>query len=87
LAEASRLLWLTTWKMIGFILNGFAFVLIGLLDQEDLHRDVRAARAERQEASAADGALQGTFADYVRTSCCGLPAERPNALRPRLGAV
>jgi Na+/H+ antiporter len=30
LTPNSRVLWLTTWKMIGFILNGFAFVLIGL---------------------------------------------------------
>ena len=30
LTPNSRLLWLTTWKMIGFVLNGFLFVLIGL---------------------------------------------------------
>ena len=30
LTPSSRVLWLTTWKMIGFILNGFVFVLIGL---------------------------------------------------------
>jgi monovalent cation/hydrogen antiporter len=30
LTPSSRLLWLSTWKMIGFILNGFVFVLIGL---------------------------------------------------------
>jgi CPA1 family monovalent cation:H+ antiporter len=30
LSAGSRVLWLTTWKMIGFVLNGFAFVLIGL---------------------------------------------------------
>ena len=30
LTPSSRLLWLTTWKMIGFVLNGFLFVLIGL---------------------------------------------------------
>jgi Na+/H+ antiporter len=30
LTPNSRVLWLTTWKMIGFILNGFVFVLIGL---------------------------------------------------------
>jgi monovalent cation/hydrogen antiporter len=30
LTPSSRVLWLTTWKMIGFILNGFALVLIGL---------------------------------------------------------
>jgi NhaP-type Na+/H+ or K+/H+ antiporter len=23
-------LWLSTWKMIGFVLNGFVFVMIGL---------------------------------------------------------
>jgi Na+/H+ antiporter len=30
LTARSRLLWLTSWKMIGFVLNGFVFVLIGL---------------------------------------------------------
>ncbi|HEV7810402.1 MAG TPA: Na+/H+ antiporter [Candidatus Limnocylindrales bacterium] len=30
LTPSSRILWLTTWKMIGFVLNGFLFVLIGL---------------------------------------------------------
>ena len=30
LTPSSRLLWLTSWKMIGFVLNGFVFVLIGL---------------------------------------------------------
>jgi CPA1 family monovalent cation:H+ antiporter len=30
LTPSSRILWLTTWKMIGFVLNGFVFVLIGL---------------------------------------------------------
>jgi Na+/H+ antiporter len=29
LTPGSRVLWLSTWKMIGFILNGFVFVLIG----------------------------------------------------------
>jgi CPA1 family monovalent cation:H+ antiporter len=30
LTPRSRVLWLSTWKMVGFILNGFVFVLIGL---------------------------------------------------------
>jgi len=30
LTPSSRLLWLSTWKMVGFVLNGFVFVLIGL---------------------------------------------------------
>ncbi len=30
LTPNSRVLWLTTWKMVGFVLNGFVFVLIGL---------------------------------------------------------
>jgi CPA1 family monovalent cation:H+ antiporter len=30
LSPSSRVMWLTTWKMIGFVLNGFVFVLIGL---------------------------------------------------------
>ncbi len=30
LSPQSRVLWLSTWSMVGFILNGFAFVLIGL---------------------------------------------------------
>lgn len=30
LGPNSRVLWLATWKMVGFVLNGFAFVLIGL---------------------------------------------------------
>jgi CPA1 family monovalent cation:H+ antiporter len=30
LTPSSRVLWLTTWKMIGFVLNGFVFVLIGM---------------------------------------------------------
>jgi CPA1 family monovalent cation:H+ antiporter len=30
LTPTSRVMWLTTWKMIGFVLNGFVFVLIGL---------------------------------------------------------
>jgi monovalent cation/hydrogen antiporter len=29
LTPGSRTLWLSTWKMIGFVLNGFVFVLIG----------------------------------------------------------
>ena len=30
LSPNSRLLWLTTWKMVAFVLNGLIFVLIGL---------------------------------------------------------
>lgn len=30
LTPRSRLLWLSTWKMVGFVLNGFVFVLVGL---------------------------------------------------------
>jgi Na+/H+ antiporter len=30
LTPSSRVLWLTSWKMIGFVLNGYVFVLIGL---------------------------------------------------------
>jgi len=30
LSPTSRVLWLSTWKMAGFVLNGFVFVLIGL---------------------------------------------------------
>ena len=30
LTPNSRVLWLSTWKMVGFVLNGFVFVLIGL---------------------------------------------------------
>jgi CPA1 family monovalent cation:H+ antiporter len=30
LTPNSRVLWQTTWKMVGFVLNGFVFVLIGL---------------------------------------------------------
>jgi Na+/H+ antiporter len=30
LTPNSRILWLSSWKMIGFILNGFVFVLLGL---------------------------------------------------------
>lgn len=30
LTPGSRTLWLSTWKMVGFVLNGFAFVLVGL---------------------------------------------------------
>jgi CPA1 family monovalent cation:H+ antiporter len=30
LTPRSRILWLSSWKMIGFVLNGFVFVLIGL---------------------------------------------------------
>ncbi len=30
LSPSSRLLWLTSWKMVGFVLNGFLFVLLGL---------------------------------------------------------
>jgi CPA1 family monovalent cation:H+ antiporter len=30
LTPSSRVLWLTSWKMLGFVLNGFVFVLIGL---------------------------------------------------------
>jgi monovalent cation/hydrogen antiporter len=30
LSPSSRLLWLTSWKMVGFVLNGLAFILIGL---------------------------------------------------------
>ena len=30
LSPDSRVLWLTTWKMVGFVLNGVLFVLIGL---------------------------------------------------------
>ena len=29
LSPNSRVLWLSTWKMVGFVLNGFVFVLIG----------------------------------------------------------
>jgi Na+/H+ antiporter len=29
LSPSSRLLWLTSWQMVGFVLNGLAFILIG----------------------------------------------------------
>ena len=29
LSPSSRVLWLTSWKMVGFLLNGLAFILIG----------------------------------------------------------
>jgi Na+/H+ antiporter len=29
LSPSSRILWLSTWKMVGFLVNGFVFVLIG----------------------------------------------------------
>jgi monovalent cation/hydrogen antiporter len=29
LSPSSRLLWLTSWKMVGFVLNGLVFVLVG----------------------------------------------------------
>jgi Na+/H+ antiporter len=34
LTPSSRVLWLSSWKMIGFILNGFVFVLLGLALRE-----------------------------------------------------
>jgi monovalent cation/hydrogen antiporter len=37
LSPSSRILWLSTWKMVGFVLNGFVFVLIGL-DLPDILR-------------------------------------------------
>jgi len=37
LSPNSRILWFTTWKMVGFVLNGFAFVLIGLALPDVLH--------------------------------------------------
>jgi len=30
LSATSRLLWFTSWKMAGFVLNGFVFILVGL---------------------------------------------------------
>ena len=53
LTPSSRVLWLTTWKMVGFVLNGFVFVLIGLelpdvlegLGGRSAGRDPRARRA------------------------------------------
>jgi Na+/H+ antiporter len=30
LTPNSRILWLATWKMVGFVLNGFVFVVVGL---------------------------------------------------------
>jgi CPA1 family monovalent cation:H+ antiporter len=30
LSPSSRVLWLSTWKMVGFVINGFVFVLIGV---------------------------------------------------------
>jgi CPA1 family monovalent cation:H+ antiporter len=30
LSPSSRVLWLTSWKMVGFVLNGLVFVLLGL---------------------------------------------------------
>jgi monovalent cation/hydrogen antiporter len=38
LTPSSRVLWLSTWKMIGFVLNGFVFVLIGLELPQTLQR-------------------------------------------------
>jgi monovalent cation/hydrogen antiporter len=37
LSPSSRVLWLTSWKMVGFVLNGLIFVLIGLALPEILH--------------------------------------------------
>jgi CPA1 family monovalent cation:H+ antiporter len=39
LSPSSRILWLTTWKMVGFVLNGLAFILIGEA-LPDILRDV-----------------------------------------------
>jgi Na+/H+ antiporter len=39
LSPSSRIMWLTTWKMVGFVLNGLVFILIGQA-LPDLLRDV-----------------------------------------------
>ena len=41
------MLWLSTWKMVGFVLNGFVFVLIGLELPDDPRRAAAAGRRSR----------------------------------------
>ena len=41
LSPSSRVLWLTSWKMVGFVLNGLIFVLIGLALPDILRRPWR----------------------------------------------
>jgi len=55
LTPSSRILWLTSWKMIGFVLNGFAFVLIGMALPEVIG-DVGAGRRPRSSGSACSSA-------------------------------
>ena len=50
LTPSSRVLWLSTWKMIGFVLNGFVFVLIGL-ELPDDPRGPRAAGRRRTSSA------------------------------------
>ncbi len=46
LSPSSRVLWLTSWKMVGFVLNGLVFVLLGLALPEILRGESALAPLE-----------------------------------------
>jgi Na+/H+ antiporter len=69
LTPSSRVLWLSTWKMVGFILNGFVFVLIGLQLPEILAGlGTRSAAEILGLVALVSGALIGTRFIWVYTA-------------------
>ena len=66
LEAGSRVLWLGTWKMVNFVLNGFVFVLIGL-ELPDILAGVAGRSAAELAALIAlvGGAVVGTRMAYV----------------------
>ena len=89
LTPNSRVLWLTSWKMIGFVLNGFVFVLIGL----ELPRDPREPRRPADRAScsgsprpcAASSSSRGSCGSSPRASCPGRRDAQIAQTRPAPG--
>ena len=86
LTPNSRILWLTTWKMIGFVLNGFVFVLIGLeLPHilESMGTGRRASSSASRSRSAGSSSSRGSCGCSPR-ACCPVAAPGDRARDPRL---
>ena len=82
LEPASRVLWLSTWKMVNFLLNGFVFVLIGLELPEILAGIGRRSIAELLGLIAiVGGAVVATRIAYV-----WLASQLPNGPRAQIAA-
>jgi monovalent cation/hydrogen antiporter len=83
LGPQTRILWLSTWKMVGFVLNGFAFVLIGL-ELPAILAELGGRPIERTALLVilVAGAVVGTRLAYVQ-----IASRIPNSTRQQIARV